>query len=258
MLVTTGLQGTPELKKAAQEAAIHLNAVYVERGEASISALFQQSDTDRLLVFTKKGLFAYQKGVATPAFFHPGLALLRIKNIMRGDNDKMVEAAQLKEGDAFLDGTLGWGADAIVASYVVGKKGRVVGIEADPVIAYMTKIGLQSWQEADPEATEAMRRIEVLTGKHDEVLKELPDSSFDVVYFDPMFRSPIEHSPGITPLRLWADPSPLKKETISEALRVSRRNVMMKERMGSGEFERLGFNPIPRPFATFTFGVIEK
>ncbi|MBE3553456.1 MAG: class I SAM-dependent methyltransferase [Thermicanus sp.] len=258
MWVTTGLAPTPALLHQAMDAAVNLQGRYVERKDLSIQDLFQRYGMDRLLVFTRKGLFAYRNGVDKPAFFHPGLAPLRIKNLIRGDTDKMVEVAELIEGDSFLDCTLGWGADAVVASFVVGEKGKVVGIEANEVIAYMTKIGLSSWEDADPPVKEAMGRIEVVTGDHGDILKRLPTGSFDVVYFDPMFREPVANSPGLVALRPWANPSPLRRETIEEALRVCRRKVMMKERTGSDQFGKLGFTSLERTSATITFGVIEK
>ena len=70
------------------------------------------------------------------------MSALRIKHLASGQPDSMVTAAGLKKGDHVLDCTMGMGADAIVASFVVGDQGRVVSLESEPVIAAITGHGL--------------------------------------------------------------------------------------------------------------------
>ena len=70
------------------------------------------------------------------------------------------------------------------------------------------------------------------------------DSSFDSVYFDPMFRYPLMDSENLSPLRSLADSRALTEETVAEACRVARKRVVMKENARSLEFERLGFKTI--------------
>ena len=63
-----------------------------------------------------------------------------------------------------------------------------------------------------PEVNEAMRRIEVMQGDHRTILRRhAGSSSADVVYFDPMFRAPIEESSGIAPLRSFACEQPITR-----------------------------------------------
>uniref|UniRef100_UPI0025D0B145 class I SAM-dependent methyltransferase n=1 Tax=Selenomonas sp. F0473 TaxID=999423 RepID=UPI0025D0B145 len=90
----------------------------------------------------------------------------------------------------------------------------------------------------------AMRRIAVHAADALTYLREQPDGSFDVVYFDPMFRRPLHESAGMNALRASADMRALTPETVAAACRVARRRVVMKERRGSGEFERLGFSEV--------------
>ena len=192
-------------------------------------------------------------------FFHPGLAVLRIKEIISGKTDQMIKSLDLGPGDTLLDCTLGLGIDAIVASHVAGTRGRVVGLEASPVVACLVKYGLASYKEATPELIEAMRRVEVVRADHFTYLHNSRPGSFDVVYFDPMFRRARPKSSTISALRPLARGGPLKPETVSLALQVARRRVVIKERSGSEEFRRLGCQEVSgRRYAPVAYGVLEK
>lgn len=258
MWITTGHKPTDEIKTKAKQWADKLEGRYIERKSYSIKDLFEYNNMDALLVVSQDYPRLYFRHDQKPFFFHPGLSLLRIKGMGKGDNDLMVEIAELKEGDSFLDCTLGLAGDAIVASYIVGEKGRVVGIESERLIAELSKDGLKHWCEDLPEFNAAMRRIEVVNDDHLAYLKKLPSSSFDVVYFDPMFRHPVHQSAGISSLREVANMEALSRDAVKEALRVCRRKVMMKERNDSTEFDRLGFRRLNRPNSSITYGVIEK
>lgn len=173
-------------------------------------------------------------------FFHPGMALSRIRRLKHGGADQMVEAMGLSRGDHVLDCTLGLGSDAIVSSWVVGSEGRVVGVEISPVLAVITREGLGSYTEADPDVLCAMRRIEVVCGNHLDYLEGRPDRSFDVVSFDPMFREPVTTSVGIAPMRPWASHDPLPEKALREGMRVARRRVVIKDRANGDDLDRLG------------------
>lgn len=186
--------------------------------------------------------------------FHPGLALVRIKRIQAGETDNMLAAMGLLAGPErpsggaeiteVLDCTLGFGADAIVAAFAVGESGRVVGLESERVLAVLARHGLQDWAEdiakEDLDVAAAFRRIEVICADHLDFLRRQAPRSFDVVYFDPMFREPARGAAGLAPIRVFGRPDPLRAEVLAEALRVARRRVVLKERRKSPEFARLG------------------
>lgn len=259
MWITTRHKPDKNLLRLVDDWCERLQGTYVERRNDSIQTLMSKHEMDQLLVLAEDHHRLYIKGNKQPYFFHPGMSVLRIKSILKGDNDVMVQVAELREGDSFLDCTLGLGADAITASYIVGDQGHVVGVESERVIAELTKDGLRHWHQEDvPKFDDALRRIEVVCADHLEYMRQLPSESFDVVYFDPMFRNPVKTSVGISSLRDFANSHALQKEAIDEALRVCRRKVMMKERSDSLEFQRLGFKKIVRPNASTTFGVIDK
>ncbi|MNI75326.1 hypothetical protein D3C73_1314660 [compost metagenome] len=89
-----------------------------------------------------------------------------------------------------------------------------------------------------------------------DALKQMPDKSADLIYFDPMFRDPIMESSAISPLRMFANNSSLTGEVIAEAKRVARKSIVLKEKKGSGEFERLGFETVERSHTKIVYGVI--
>ncbi|MDR3591422.1 MAG: class I SAM-dependent methyltransferase [Negativicutes bacterium] len=255
LVVTTAHKPTPEMVGAAAELAERLAAPLKPRGNASLDALRRESAVDTLLVVTKRGPV-----VSTPGgeyFFHLNLAELRIKNLISGKPDHMVSAMDLAAGMTVLDCTLGLATDAIVAAYVAGAAGKVVGLESSAVIAAVTGLGLARFVSDQAGITAALRQIRVLNADFNQHLLTLPDRSFDIVFFDPMFRAPIIDSSNLKPLRFLADDRPLSCSAVREACRVARRRVVMKEKNGSPEFARLGITDLyGGKYSSVQYGVI--
>ena len=177
---------------------------------------------------------------------------------MRGQGDHLVAALDLRAGMHVLDCTLGTGADAIVESYAVGETGRVTALESSPLIAAVIGDGLAHATGDNYDMHAAMRRIIVHAADALTYLREQQDDSYDVVYFDPMFRRPLHESAGMNALRARADMRALTPETVAEARRVARRRVVMKERRESEEFERLGFfEVVGGKYSRVSYGVMK-
>lgn len=256
MIITTGQKENPTLIEKAKQLSERLQLPFVGRKDRSIEKLYNDLQTDQLLVVLKETVKWYRKGHESPFFFHPGLSVVRIKRLLRGDNDIMIQACQIKPGDSFLDCTLGLAADAIVASYAAGENGRVVGVESEPLIAFLVEMGLKHVEEF-PELDRAARQIEVLQGHHLDILASLPDRSFDVVYFDPMFRQGIKESTSLQLLRNYANAAPLLPAVIDQAIRVAKKRVVLKERKISAEWERLGFRMMKRENMGIAYGILD-
>jgi len=126
-----------------------------------------------------------------------------------------------------------------VAAYAVGDRGAVTGLEASKYLAFIAGWGLQHYRSSNRSLQEAIRRLKVVNADFREYLKDLADNSFDVVYFDPMFRHGLKKSSAINALRPLAKHDPLTAKDIREALRVARNRVVLKENAKSGEFARL-------------------
>ncbi|RXT15204.1 class I SAM-dependent methyltransferase [Ammoniphilus sp. CFH 90114] len=256
MIITTSQRVNQELINKAQALAERVNGTFVSRRERSIRKFYIEEKIEQFLVVSKDRIQWYAEGNERPFFFHPGMSAIRIKRLLGGDNDIMIQTCQLQSGDSMLDCTMGLGADSLVASFVVGETGRVVGIESEPMIALLVEEGLKEL-ELFKELDEAARRIEVIAKHHLEVLQRLPSKSFDVVYFDPMFRQSIAESTSLQVLRGFANPSPLETTAIQEAVRVARRRVVLKERRDSREFDRLGFTMIYNENKEVAYGILE-
>jgi Methylase involved in ubiquinone/menaquinone biosynthesis len=257
MIVTTGMKPTEEETAQAEALAAELGVPYVPRGGATLAALRRRHNAGRVLVAGPDGLRLHADDAGQPLRYHPGMGLVRVKRLREGVRDPLVEISGVRPGDRVLDCTAGLAGDAFVFSYAAGPEGRVTALESEPVLHTIVREGLRIYSTGMDDADAALRRIELIRADHAEYLSSLPDKSFDIVYFDPMFRIPVHESSGMEPLRGVANPAPLSHEAVREAKRVARRAVLLKENRDSGEFERLGFTWVkPKKTSAVAYGVI--
>ena len=103
-----------------------------------------------------------------------------------------------------------------------------------------------------------MDNITVINQDYLSFLKEQEDNSFDVIYFDPMFRHALIDSKSLNPLRQLADMRAVSHEALNEAKRVAKYRIVFKENSRSLEFSRLGFTKIcGGKYAPIHYGVID-
>jgi predicted methyltransferase len=256
MIVTTAGRTNKEMIEKAKQIANELRIQYVTRHKSSVEAIQRQWHDD-VLVVGKNRLEIRPMNGDEPLFFHPNSAMFRVKRILRGETEPFLQATKLTKGMSFLDCTLGLASDSIVASLVVGEAGNVTGTEGNRYIAYLVKNGLQHWDSGLEKMNKAMRRIQVIHNDYRTFLASLPDRSFDVVYFDPMFEESILESDGIKGIKPFALYTELDEEVIAEAKRVARKRVVLKDHWKSARFERFGFSVYVRKTAKFHFATIE-
>ncbi|KPB06581.1 class I SAM-dependent methyltransferase [Bacillus sp. CHD6a] len=256
MIVTTAGRTDEAMIQTAKHIAQDLDCSYIKRDKKSIDILFKEHNQE-VLVIGKNRYEWHRMNETEPIFFHPNTAGFRVKRWLQGEIEPFLKATELKEGMSFLDCTLGLASDSIMASLATGEKGKVCGIEGNEVLAYLVKNGLASWDTDYKSLENAMRRIKVIQGKHQEILSNLPDKSIDVVYFDPMFDIEIQASNGIAPLRKIAITDPLNEQTLQEAKRVAKNRVVLKDHWESEKFANFGFTVLKRKSAKFHFGYID-
>lgn len=240
--VTIGLKGSSELYRQGLNWAHELSLPFLSRRHKdSLEKMRREHGLAGLLVATRKGPQVYtEEGILR---YSPGMAVLRLQELKRGGEDHFVSACALSSGKRVLDCTLGLGADAAIASCLVGTEGLVVGVEASPVIWKLTSVGMRSYNDGDPDLVAALHRIKPVLGEAEEYLMAAPDDSFDVVYMDPMFQKPVEGSSNMLPLRPAACHKEPTMDTIREALRVAPLVVIKEryrgflQRLGASEFE---------------------
>lgn len=256
-IVTSSHKPDVESVEQGKQAAMALNTVFVDRERMSLSVLREKYMCQNVIV-VKNGEFTLHT-LSGEYFFHPSMSVPRIKSLKEGKTDHMVEAMSLEPGDSVLDCTLGLGADAIVASFTTGPLGKVIGIEHSAEIAFLVKYGFSHYNERRPDVKEAMSRISVINADYTDYLSAQEDNSFDIVYFDPMFRFPRKNSSSMRPLREVVNPEPLNPDAITHAIRVARKRVILKENWFSTEFQKLGFNKMGGgKYSPVAFGIIEK
>lgn len=257
MFVTTSYHPTPAEFELAERLAKRLSCRLVQRRQSSLPRLQRTYGAQDILVATTQGLRYFPQGTAQPFFFHPSSAQVRFKRLLRGEPDALLETAGVAPGDRILDCTAGLGSESILLSYAAGPEGLVTALESEPLVALILEDGLSTYTSGVEALDAAMRRVRVVQTDHMEYLRQEPDDSFDVVYFDPMFRQTIDETSAIAPLKGIANHRPLSPEAVKEALRVARRRVILKEHRESGEFDRLGFRMLLRPHTKIAYGVIE-
>jgi 16S rRNA G966 N2-methylase RsmD len=256
MIVTTAGRTNKEMIEKAKQIANELRIRYVTRRKLSVEAI-QRHWHDDVLVVGKNRLEIRPLNGEESLFFHPNSAMFRVKRILQGESEPFLQATKLTKGMSFLDCTLGLASDSIVASMVVGESGKVTGIEGNRYIAYLVKNGLQHWDSGLEQMNKAMQRIEVMHSDYRTFLSSLPDHSFDVVYFDPMFEESILESDGIKGIKSFALYTGLNEEVIAEAKRVARERVVLKDHWKSTRFGKFGFSVYVRKTAKFHFATIE-
>ena len=256
-IITTITKVNTDLIYQAQALAQKFNKKFVTRNNLSLERLKQDNNVDNILIFTKDGLKAHTS--QGDLFFHLNMAQLRILNLNRNQKDHMVEAMDLKPKMSVLDCTLGLGTDATVASYNVGENGKVVGLESATLIYLITKYGLANFNHDNIAINHSLRRIESFNLHYLDYLKAQGDNSFDIVYFDPMFRKPIQDSANFKPMRAIANMEQLQSKALVEALRVAKKRVVIKETKDSMEFKRLNISQIyGGKYSSVSYGVIDK
>lgn len=256
-VVTTAGRPDEMSERLAKEACEALDLDFVPRKKRSVAKMGKEYDA-HVIVAGKDRYEYYPKGAPAPFFFHPNSAAFRLKRLDRGEIDPMVVACELTQGDSFLDCTLGIGSDSLVAAFVAGQSGKVVGVEANPNVAFIVEKGMQTYDTTELPLTACMRHIKVICSEAVTYLKALPDHSFDVVYMDPMFEETIEESNNFEALREAGEHLALTKEWVEEAVRVAKRRVVLKAHFRSEWFDKFGFQRDIRPTSKFHYGYIDK
>ncbi|MED1205370.1 class I SAM-dependent methyltransferase [Heyndrickxia acidicola] len=257
MFVTTAGRFNTRLINEAIKAAGELGIPFQPRNGISIEKLMVKASSSSSMVVGKERIELYFKNKEYPFFFHPNSASFRIKRLLMGEKDPFIEAAGLTNGMSLLDCTMGLASDSIVASFIVGEKGRILAAEGNKYLHFIVKKGLQSWNSDLMEMNEAMKRIEPLHITYQELLKTLPENSVDVVYLDPMFEETITESKGIEGIRELALYGGLTNDVIMEAKRVAKKRIVLKDHFKSERFAELGFHVMKRKSSKFHFGYMD-
>lgn len=252
LLVTTPINPSDLDIQYACKFAQQYGFKYVERRNSTITYLLRDREFDLACVVKNGEIKLVKEG--QNYFFHPNMAMLRINNLKKGESDRLMELAEIRLGDDVLDCTLGMGSDSLVYAYSVGILGSVTGVEKSPVLAELVEVGLQEYNHRD--IIELKNRIRVINQDYKTLLKELPDNSYDVIYFDPMFDNTLDKANGLDIVRDLAEYKPLELEDIQEAKRLGRRYIIIKDGAPAKTLKRLNI-PIVSTGRKTCYGRIE-
>jgi len=234
VVVTTDKKPKPEVVEDALALSKGLKAPFVKRRHRTISDVKREFNR-AVLVVGNDHLLTLHTLKGQKLFFHPGLFKIRLLSYLSGGKEAMVEAMDLKEGDAVLDCNLGLAQDALLAAFV--SKREVVGTEIDPVIYEIVKRGLERYEPKGKlaQAKFAFKLVKPVLSDNLAFLKSQPDKSFDVVYFSPMFVKPKWKCDVMMPFREVAPKGFVTPELLKEAERVARKRVVIKVNKGVKE-----------------------
>ena len=158
-----------------------------------------------------------------------------------------------------LDCTFGQGRDSVILSWYLRKRGEVISLERSHPLYEVGKEGLAALSGQDGEMTEALRRIQLLHADFRGFLETAAPNSFDVIYFDPMFRYPVKRKENsMEGFRSAAVYDPLTEDVLQFAMRAARKKVIVKERPFSALFRTGLFTEIHgKRGQTTAYGVIK-
>lgn len=238
-IVTTARKPSEEIRARAMAISQASGYPYLERGKFNLDELIALHDS--FLLLSTEGLSCYTKEGGR-LFFHPSMAMVRLKALRKRGNDLMLEAMALSPGDRVLDCTAGLCSDSLVAMWGTGEEGEVVALERSPLIYWVVRHGLEHYQGSQ-RIMGLSRRITLINKDFREYLRDIPPESFDVIYFDPMFDAPVQSSSSLSPLRPLACHDSLTPLDIALAARGARKRVVIKQR-SFFKFAQLGLHEI--------------
>ena len=258
--VTTASQANIDLSNRAEELAKELNCRFLPRMNKSIAELQAESGCAYIMILDRNGrLFMDQPEL----IWHPGMAVPRMRSLSKGKQDAFLEAAKIEPGEKILDCTLGFASDALIAAWAAGPQGQVLGLEASPLISAITAWGLE-YQSSRYDCkkvplSQAAKGIKVRNCFAMDFLGQQPDYSWDRVYFDPMFKAAVNSSSGMNRIRPMASYEAFDEKALSEAYRVCRKAVILKERVFSKLFAKLDCPKIQKSkYGPVAYGIWEK
>jgi 16S rRNA (guanine1516-N2)-methyltransferase len=258
IFVTTSQKPTAALQSRAEEIAAELGCPTEPRGKDALPKLFaRRPGANRAIVVSvERWQLVSQDGWAF--FHHPNMGALRLKNLLDGKRDLLLDAARLAPGDSVLDATLGYGGEATLCAWAVGETGTVHGIEAVPELGILVREGLARTQTESALLNAAMRRVSVVhLGHHLEYLHACPSDRYDVVCFDPFFDAALAPTETLGTLRAFGEHAPLLPEALTEARRVARKRVVVKSDRFSPLLDTLGITErITSKQSKLVYGVV--
>ncbi len=254
--VTTIRKCTRAVEEEARKRAQALGLPYVPRGE-TLEDMAECSGLSGFLIYGKKLPCYWHE--SEEYRFHVGTAVLRVGQMEKGNGDRLCSLLPAEGPLSVLDCTFGQAGDSTTLSWFVGNRGTVTALEKSTALYEIGRAGILAYEDKNPAITAAVRRIHLVHADYAEFLKNAAPKSYDVIYFDPMFKSPVKREVNdMEAFRSAAAYDSLSLEILALAMRAARRMVIVKERPFSPLFQA---GPWTRVYGkkgqTTAFGVID-
>lgn len=254
--ITTIRKCRPAIKAEALERAETLHLPYFQR-ENMLSDMAQKYGMEGFLVYGKKLPYYWSGGEEYR--FHLGTSVLRIEQMKRGNQDRL--CSLLPEGHvSVLDATFGQGGDSMTMSWFLGERGNVTSLEKSTPLYEIGRSAISGFTDSrEEELVSALHRITLLHEDFKDFLRHVEPKSFDVIYFDTMFRAPVKRKENhMEGFRNAACYDWLDGEIIRMALHIAGKRIIVKERPFSILFSSGIFSSIhARKGQTTAYGVID-
>ncbi|HPE68405.1 MAG TPA: class I SAM-dependent methyltransferase [Thermotogota bacterium] len=238
-VVTTANKPDSVLTQRARQFAHKIGVPFVSRRH--FPSFLKEHPQDFFYVFERERLVIRRANETF--FFHPGSAVMRMRNFKQGQEDYLLQTMQLTGTESVLDLTLGLGNEAILLGAFL-PEGRVVGVEGSQHIFHIVQDGWKNYTGGPPWVLEAMKRVSLVHKDYRDLLRELPEDAYDIVYCDPMFENPVMSSSGLNPLRPFALYDPMEPEDVEQMKRVARKKVILKALEKDSLFSRIAVDTI--------------
>lgn len=254
--VTTIRNYSRPVRDEARERASALALPYVPR-EGTLEDMAAMNHMDGFLIYGKKQPSFWTGGEEYR--FHLGTAVLRTAQMERGNSDRLCRLLPPERPLSVLDATFGQGGDSTVMSWFLGEEGKVTSLEKSTVLYEIGRVGLSSFDGGNERMTRALRRIHLLHEDFRTFLQRAAPKSFDVIYFDTMFRAPVKRDVNrMEGFRRAASYDLLDEEILTLALHIARKRIIVKERPFSPLFQNSLFSSIHSHQGQSTaYGVID-
>lgn len=256
MGVTTIRNYSRSVREEAEERAKALSLPYVPR-EGTLEDMAERFHMDGFLIYGKRQPSFWTGGEEYR--FHLGTAVLRTTQLERGNKDRLCRLLPEERPLSVLDATFGQGGDSTVMSWFLGKEGTVTSLEKSTALYEIGRAGLSSFDGGSERMTEALRSIRLLHEDFRSFLQKAEPKSFDVIYFDTMFRTPVKREVNrMEGFRRAASYDRLDEEILKLALHIARKRIIVKERPFSPLFQNSLFSSVHSHKGQSTaYGVID-
>lgn len=145
-------------------------------------------------------------------------------------------------------------------SWYLGNRGSVTSLEKSTPLYEIGRAAISGFDDSkEKELAKALHRIQLLHEDFRDFLQQAEPKSFDVIYFDTMFRTPVKREENhMEGFRNAACYDRLNEEIIGMALHIARKRIIVKERPFSILFSSRLFSFVhARKGQTTAYGVID-